>query len=353
MISSFYLYISWDVDPALYDGLITLRYYSLFFAISFLLGFQIVKKMFVNESAPIEWIDKLLVYTVIGTVLGARLGHVFFYDWNYYKDNLIEILMVWKGGLASHGAAIAIIISMWIFSKKVTHKKTMWTLDKLVIAVALAAGFIRLGNLMNSEIVGLRSSDESGIFYENNAKNQIASFFSVNSDKVHFDETLDDTLINNIMYPKINVKIPLGDKKMNPFYAEAFSNSFDFKIINSDGDFFSSDKNDFAISNLNELVLPIFIIPRIPTQLYEALSYWAIFCFLFWGYWRRNWYLYQGKLFGAFLTLLFTARFFVEFLKEHQTLSNSSFLTMGQYLSIPLVLIGLFFWIKAKKVDSN
>ena len=354
MISNFYLFLSWDVDPALYDGLITLRYYSLFFAISFLLGFHIVKKMFLNESAPVEWMDKLLVYTVIGTVVGARLGHVFFYDWDYYKENLIEILMVWKGGLASHGAAIAIIISMWIFSKKVTHKKTMWTLDKLVIAVALAAGFIRLGNLMNSEIVGLRSSDQSGIFYEHNVKNQIASFFSVNRDKVHLDQTLDDTLINNITYPQMKVKIPLGDNKMTSFYAEAFSNAFDFNIINSNGDFFSSgDKNNFATSNLNELVLPIYIIPRIPTQLYEALSYSAIFCFLFWGYWKRNWYLYQGKLFGSFLTLLFTARFFVEFLKEHQTLSNSSSLTMGQYLSIPLVLIGLFFWIKAKKVDSN
>ena len=103
--------------------------------------------------------------------------------------NLIEILMVWKGGLASHGAAIAIIISMWIFSKKVTNKKTIWTLDKLVIAVALAAGFIRLGNLMNSEIVGVRTESESGFFYEYKAKNQIASFFSVESEKIHLNES--------------------------------------------------------------------------------------------------------------------------------------------------------------------
>ena len=93
--------------------------------------------------------------------------------------------MVWKGGLASHGAAVAIIISMWIFSKKVTHKKTMWTMDKLVVAVALAAGFIRVGNLMNSEIVGVRTESELGFFYEYKAKNQIASFFSVESEKIH------------------------------------------------------------------------------------------------------------------------------------------------------------------------
>ena len=98
MISDFALFISWNVDPALYDGLITLRYYSLFFAISFLLGFSIVKKMFLNENAPLEWMDSLLMYCVVGTILGARLGHVIFYDPEYYLYNFLEIFMVWKGG---------------------------------------------------------------------------------------------------------------------------------------------------------------------------------------------------------------------------------------------------------------
>ena len=284
MISNFYLYISWNVDPALYDGFITLRYYSLFFALSFIIGFQIVKKMFDNESAPEQWMDKLLVYTVLGTILGARLGHVIFYEPKYYLENISEILMVWKGGLASHGAAVALIISMWIFSKKVTHKKTMWTMDKLVVAVALAAGFIRVGNLMNSEIVGVRTESESGFFYEYKAKNQIASFFSVESEKIHLNKSSTDTTINDIKYSKLKVSVPLGNKKMNPYYCEAFSNAFNFKSIDSDADFFSSiDKNDFVVSSTNELILPIYIVPRIPTQLYEAISYWLIFCFLFLG----------------------------------------------------------------------
>ena len=166
MISEFFLFISWNIDPALYDGVITLRYYSLLFAISFLVGFNIVKKLFINENAPVEWMDKLLMYCVVGTILGARLGHVIFYDPYYYLENILEIFMVWKGGLASHGAAIALIIAMWIFSKKVTKKPTLWSLDKLVIAVALAAGFIRIGNLMNSEIVGIRTNNELSLFYE-------------------------------------------------------------------------------------------------------------------------------------------------------------------------------------------
>ena len=354
MISDFYLFISWNIDPALYDGVIILRYYSLFFAISFLLGFNIVKKLFINENAPLEWMDKLLMYSVVGTILGARLGHVFFYQPDYYIENISEIFMVWKGGLASHGAAIALIIAMWIFSKKITKKHTLWSLDKLVIAVALAAGFIRIGNLMNSEIVGLRTNSEISLFYEYKAKSQIASFFNVDSKKIKITSSKKDTLINGINYPKSWVSIPLGNRKMNPYYSEAFSNAFQYTNLESDADFFSSNnKNYFTLTPLNEMVFPIYLIPRIPTQLYEAISYWLIFCFLIWGYWKKQWYLYQGRLFGIFLTLLFTSRFFVEFLKEHQALSNDSILTMGQYLSIPLIAVGLIFWIKSTKIDTN
>lgn len=354
MISDFFFYISWNVDPALYDGFITLRYYSLFFAISFLLGFSIVKKMFIYENAPLEWMDKLLMYSVVGTILGARLGHVIFYDPAYYLENISEVFMVWKGGLASHGAAIALIIAMWIFSKKVTKKHTLWSLDRLVIAVALAAGFIRIGNLMNSEIVGIKTNNEMSLFYEFKAKDQISGFFNIEKNKIKFDKTNSDTLIDHIYYPKISVTIPLGNQKMNPYFSEAFSNAFNLKSIDSDADFFSSsNKNDFSQTSLNEMVLPIYIITRIPTQLYEAFSYWIIFLFLFWAYWKKKWHLYRGRLFGIFLTLLFVARFFVEFFKEHQALSDSSLLSMGQYLSIPLVLIGVIFWIKSKKIDTD
>ena len=310
--------------------------------------------MFIYENAPLEWMDKLLMYSVVGTILGARLGHVIFYDPAYYLENISEVFMVWKGGLASHGAAIALIIAMWIFSKKVTKKHTLWSLDRLVIAVALAAGFIRIGNLMNSEIVGIRTNNEMSLFYEFKVKDQISGFFNIEKNKIKFDKTNSDTLIDHIYYPKISVTIPLGNQKMNPYYSEAFSNAFNLKSIDSDADFFSlSNKNDFSLTSINEMVLPIYIITRIPTQLYEAFSYWIIFLFLFWAYWKKKWHLYRGRLFGIFLTLLFVARFFVEFFKEHQALSDSSLLSMGQYLSIPLVLIGVIFWIKSKKIDTD
>ena len=347
-------YISWNVSPALYDGFITLRYYSLFFALSFVIGFQLVKRMFANESSPESWMDKLLVYTVVGTIIGARLGHVFFYDWDYYSKNLIEIPMVWKGGLASHGAAIALVFAMWLYSKKVTNKSTLWSLDKLVIGVALAAGFIRVGNLMNSEIVGQRTSDSSGFFYEHKSASTIGSYFRVSQDKVIFIETQEDTIINQIKYPKVFVSIPLGSNQMNPAYTKAFSKDFSYNTLSEDADFFGGDfSNNYKVSPKNELLMPIYIIPRAATQLWEAFSYWAIFILLFWGYWKKGWYLYEGRLFGLFLTLLFTARLVIEFFKEHQTLSEASSLTMGQYLSIPMIIIGLYFSIKSKKVDSN
>lgn len=148
-------YITWTASPEIFSlGPLTVRYYGLFFAIAFLLGYYIVERMFKRENAPEKWLDSLFVYVVVATVVGARLGHVLFYGWEYYSQNPGEILMIWNGGLASHGGAFGILFAIWLYSKRVTKKSMLWTLDRLVVAVALAAVFIRLGNLMNSEIVG-------------------------------------------------------------------------------------------------------------------------------------------------------------------------------------------------------
>ncbi len=151
-------YITWDVNPDIFHlGPRPIRWYGLLFAMGFLLGYFLVRKMFLREDAPEEWLDSCLIYTMLGTIIGARLGNVFFYDWAYYSANPAEIIKIWNGGLASHGAAIAIPIALWIFSKRVSKKSVFWILDKVVIAVALAGCFIRLGNLMNSEIYGIQT----------------------------------------------------------------------------------------------------------------------------------------------------------------------------------------------------
>lgn len=154
-MSSFLLAIEWSVSPEIVQlGPLSLRWYGLLFASAFLFGMMIVRRMFVHEGHPEEWLDKIFMYMVIGTVLGARLGHVFFYDWDYYSQHLSEIPQVWRGGLASHGGAMGIIIALWIFSRNISKKSLLWVLDKVAVPTALGGFFIRMGNLMNSEIIG-------------------------------------------------------------------------------------------------------------------------------------------------------------------------------------------------------
>ncbi len=158
-------YVTWSPDPEIFSlGPLTVRYYGLFFAMAFLSGYYIIEQMFKREQLPEPWLDKLFIYVVVATVIGARLGHVFFYGWDYYSQNPGEILAIWHGGLASHGGAIGILVAIYLYSKRVTKKPMLWILDRLVVPVALAAVFIRLGNLMNSEIVG-KVTDVSWAFW--------------------------------------------------------------------------------------------------------------------------------------------------------------------------------------------
>ncbi|MGB4413514.1 MAG: prolipoprotein diacylglyceryl transferase [Paludibacter sp.] len=165
-------YITWNVNPELFSiGSLTVRWYGLLWAIGIWLALIVVQKIFKNEKLPDKWVDSLFIYTVIGTIVGARLGHCFFYEWkplaepvtflgitftygNYYLSHPWELLYIWRGGLASHGGAIGILIAMYLYNKNVSKKGFIWILDRLVIGAALTGAAIRLGNLMNSEIYG-------------------------------------------------------------------------------------------------------------------------------------------------------------------------------------------------------
>ncbi len=147
--------IYWNADPVLFSfGPLAVRWYGLAFAVGFAIGYSIVARMFKHEGAPERWLGILLAYIVIATIVGARLGHVFFYEWDYYSQHPADIFKVWEGGLASHGGTIAIIIALFLFSWFVSKKPASWVFDKVVVAIALVGGLIRLGNLMNSEIYG-------------------------------------------------------------------------------------------------------------------------------------------------------------------------------------------------------
>ena len=174
------LAIHWNVSPEIFNlGPISIRWYGMMFAMGFLLGFTILTKMFNHEGSDPEWVEKLFVYVIIATIVGARLGHVFFYGWDYYSQHLTEIFLpIAKGvdgykfvgfqGLASHGGAFGILLALWLFSIRVTKRPLLWTLDRLVVPTALVGAMIRTGNLMNSEIYGVATNLPWGFIYERN-----------------------------------------------------------------------------------------------------------------------------------------------------------------------------------------
>ncbi len=298
----------WNPSHGIDLGFFTVRYYSLMFVIAFGLGWYIMKHIYERENIPIEKLDSLFIYTVFATLIGARLGHVFFYDWDYFKDHKLEILLPFRfephfeftgfAGLASHGAAIAIILVMYYYSKKIIHKPILWILDRIIIPVTCGGIFVRLGNFFNSEIVGHETASSLGIRFI--------------QDKYTPGEAMRLTNINNA--------------------TEAY------KAIESNPQFAPLLEN---------------VIPKHPAQLYEAFGYIFVFLILFFLYWKTNVREKLGFLFGLFLVLLWTVRFIVEYVKESQGgfENELGLFSTGQWLSIPFIIVGLILLIRAKKQD--
>ena len=164
-------FIHWNVNPEIFQlGPFSVRWYGLLFASGFLIGYYIGEKMLRSENVPQKWIDSVFFYIIIATIVGARLGHVFFYGWDYYSQNPSEIIKVWHGGLSSHGGTLGILVAIIIYSKVVTKRSMLWILDRIVVPTALVAAFIRLGNLMNSEIYGVQTSLPWGFIFERNGE---------------------------------------------------------------------------------------------------------------------------------------------------------------------------------------
>lgn len=296
----------WNPSEGLDLGFIKLRYYSLMFVLAFGLGWFLMKKIYDRENQSVEKLDKLFIYTVLATLVGARLGHVFFYDWAYYKDHLFEIIspvrftpkfeIVGFSGLASHGAAIAIIATMYYYSKKVIQKPVLWILDRITIPVSIGGVFVRFGNFFNSEIIGHHTAGSTGIRF-----------------------------IRDEYTPRQAMQIT-GIQDYNQAY----------QAIQFDPQF-----AEYLAA----------VTPKHPTQLYEAFGYVFVFAILFYLYWKTDARKNLGYLFGIFLVLLWTVRFVVEFMKESQGGFEESLgiFSTGQWLSIPFIIIGLYFWLTAKK----
>jgi prolipoprotein diacylglyceryl transferase len=270
--------IDWAPSETLFKiGSFGVHYYSLMFVIAFGLGYFLMKKIFEKEKIPIEYLESLFVYMVVSILLGARLGDVFFYSWDYYQDHLIEILLPIREtpngykfsgfrGLASHGAVIGSLIGLYLYKRKLKERSLLWVLDRVTVPVALGASFVRLGNFFNSEIVGKYTGTNFGVVFLNNR------------------ETL----------------------------------------------------------------------PRHPAQLYEALCYLILFFVLRAAY-NSPKKEKQGYMIGLFFTGMFSIRFLIEFIKESQGGFEElmPFFSTGQWLSIPLVILGLFLVFRQNKVASS
>lgn len=349
------LSITWDLGRGIDLSILTLRYYSLLFALGFVLGYLIMKRIFQKEGIAIEKLDTLLTYVVVATIVGARLGHVFFYQWDYYSQHPVEIFKVWEGGLASHGAAIAIIIAMIIYSKKVIDKSALWILDRVVITVALAGCFIRLGNFANSEIYGDISNSSWEMVFTNPVRERILVNYGDYIDAVDFIEKDEYEITDSLNYPLYDLQFQFGSKIPNHEVAERLvltrlkpllvaSAKEDLNLVITGSQLHWDDTIE------GQAYIEARGYPRSPTQIYEAFGYLLIFFILARLYLVADVRQRQGMLFGLFLILIFGFRFAIEFMKENQVVAEQGrSINIGQTLSIPAVLAGLYFSIFAKK----
>lgn len=164
----------WNTSPEIISGFLgflTIRWYSLFFGLSFFIGYYIFLYIARKENKKVEDLDDLVMYMFLATIIGARLGHCLFYDFNYYFiENPLSIFKIWEGGLASHGAIFTIIPALYLFMRKHEGYTYLWLLDRMTWVIALAATFIRLGNFFNSEIVGVPTDGSWGIVFALNGE---------------------------------------------------------------------------------------------------------------------------------------------------------------------------------------
>ncbi|PWL30389.1 MAG: prolipoprotein diacylglyceryl transferase [Fluviicola sp. XM-24bin1] len=281
--------IHWDVTPQLIDGWDTPNLYGLLFVTGLILGYFVIRRMYRKEGIPDAKLDTLVLYVIIATIVGARMGHVLFYGpyWDVYNSAGIRveegyfshpynIIKIWEGGLASHGGAFAILFALWVYTKRVSKKSYLWILDKIAAPVAAAGIFIRLGNLVNSEIVGKQTD------------------------------------------------LPWGFKFI--YHPDSIIDPTQFQVVWEN------------------------VMVRHPSQLYESLAYLAIFIFLLVLYWKREAWKQEGVVFGWFMILVFGARFLIEFTKEPQVTERGEWLlNTGQLLSIPFVLTGVYLLWRARK----
>ncbi|WP_420317374.1 prolipoprotein diacylglyceryl transferase [Ekhidna sp.] len=342
-------YIIWTVDPAIFTIPFTdyaPRWYGVLFALGFLLSQQVFFKIFKTEGRPEKDVERITGYMVVATIVGARLGHCLFYNPEYYLSNPIKILMIWEGGLASHGGTLGIIVAIWMFCKKYNYR-FLWVIDRMVIVAALTGAMIRTGNLFNSEMEGTLTNSNMGIVYAR------ATY-----DVLNYSEDVDDVWfekggemqssqagfvpITAFIEYRNNFEFQLADKMFIENQLKSALNRYTeikehvdfgdgpliYKNYQKDG------KEIVEISALGKV--------RHAAQLYEALYCVVLMIVLYWLWSKKRDQLPQGFNFALFMIVLWSLRFVDEFFKMNQeAFEENMALNMGQILSIPLTIVGI------------
>jgi len=341
-------YIIWTITPEIIPNTTFPVWYGLFFASGFIIGYIIIAKIFAQEGKPAKDLDSLLRYMLVSTILGARLGHCLFYQPEIYLKNPIKILCIWEGGLASHGAMIAILLGLYLYSRRKKGQSFLWVVDRIVLVVALAGSFIRLGNLTNHEIIG-KPVDAPQAFVFTNSLRSILKKSDKNFSHFKLNPEIEkkDTIINGVVYKPMLLKayFKMRDQKQRA----ADIASFIYRFANQNTTLakhfkqFEFTPPQVTRENAYQVVeMEIYAIPRHPAQLYEAISTFVLFLFLTWLYGFKKAKTPEGLLLSIFLIILFTLRFFYEFLKENQVgFEENLKFNMGQILSIPPIILGL------------
>lgn len=299
------LKMTWNPSTGFDLGFLTIHFYSLMFVVAFMLGWYLMKRIYKREGIDEEKLDPLFIYSVLAILIGARLGHVFFYQTELLWQDPLSVILPFRfvpeieytgfQGLASHGAAIGMIIAMYLYNKKILHRSALWLLDRVILPVCLGGIFVRIGNFFNSEMVG--------------------------------------KIANNS-----NLAIKFVQDQYNKYEVQRITGISDTK------------KAYQALTDDPQFASYIEAIPyRYPGQLMESAGYVIVFAILMAIYWKTDLRKKEGFIFGTFLVLLWSVRFIVEFFKRAQVEGRENWifdLNTGQLLSIPFILIGLFFMIR-------
>ena len=353
-------YIIWNGSSEIFSfGSFALRWYGLLFALGFLISQQVLYYIYRQEGKPEKDVDTLTNYMVVATILGARLGHVIFYQPELFVTSPLSILLPFEfspfrvtgfTGLASHGGAFGILFALWLYSrKKKPGQNYIQVLDRIVIVVALTGALIRLGNFFNSEIIGLPSNNPFSVVFINHITDGIMDSKDGNNPAEYISVEKDTSLPEGA-----NGRVPIN---IYIIFKKGVSQAEASSFLQGDVKHYLSYYDEFVdeprITPLNYQVdvdpngnlaarVSTVGIARHPAQLYESISCVILFIILFLMWKKHKADLPPGRIFGVFMILLWSLRFAYEFLKKNQVdFENDLPINMGQILSIPLFLVGV------------